>query len=272
MEVIVRHFGTNKEKVIRVDRNLQHQNDGLAIYLVDLWVLCAPHFTLDDDLALSVLYNGKFYSNPHDLIPLVMFARVDLLQVPPYIVDKLHVDGTSLSEAISWISEAQNRYGPMYSSISDVTAAISTLSNSHQHQHQNDGIDGLPNAQPQPPEAVDPGAAAPVAANQQNFFQQWIRVGLLARLAIFYFMFYHDRVESPKQQMLIIGKLYSCIRGLFSLDDFVGCFDVRGLVGCLPAPNRHTVKSIFLRTLLLGKSLLLSCDIYGWSFMVVHAS
>lgn len=204
MEVVVRHIGSNQEKVVRIDRNLQYQNGGVAISLVDLWVLCAPHFTLDDDLALSVLYNGKFFSDPHDLIPLVTFTRIELLQVPPSIVDKLHVDGTSLSDAISWISDAQNRARPSYSAVSDLTAAISTLSNSH--QHQNETHVGAPNAQHQPAEIADPGAVAPPAPNQPNFFQQWVRVGLLARLAIFYFMFYHDRVESPSQQMLIIGK------------------------------------------------------------------
>lgn len=207
MEVIVRHIGSNQEKVIRIDRNLHYQNGGIAISLVDLWVLCAPHFTLDDDLALSVLYNGQFYSSPHELIPLVTLARIELLQVPPSIVDKLHVDGTSVSEAISWISDAQNRCRPSYSAVSNLTAAISTLSNSQ--QHLNETQDGAPNAQHQPAEMVDPGAVAPPAPNQPNFFQQWVRVGLLARLAIFYFMFYHDRVESSSQQMLIIGK-YPC--------------------------------------------------------------
>lgn len=204
MEVVVRHIGSNQEKVIRIDRNLQFQNGGIAISLFDLWVLCAPQFTLDDDLALSVLYNGNFFSDPHDLIPLVASARIELLQVPPSIVDKLHVDGTSLSDAISWISDAQNRSQPSYSSVSDLTATISTLPNSH--QHLNETHDRAPNTHHQPAELVDPGAVAPAAPNQPNFFQQWVRVGLLARLAIFYFMFYHDRVESSSQQMLIIGK------------------------------------------------------------------
>lgn len=218
MEIVVKYSGQERSFLFtRHNTNNYDIAERDGILLSDICERLVWHFSLKDDMAVVLLYNGHFYLDGSQRIKLLSpTSTMYLLQVPLDTAIHLHVDQPSVTHAIEWMSSSCDLQDPKMKDSAQLTMLLSTCAPTTETNNTRDSALGNVNSPDQTDAAVANGGAAavdnnPVVAainNEPHFLMRWIRVSLIIRLALFYFVFYHEREESMEKKAAIIGKSY----------------------------------------------------------------
>lgn len=221
MEITVRHVSSGKERAFAFTEYNSDEFSEIvsnnSVKASSLWEKCACHFPLEETLALVLFHNEKFIVNGEERIQLSNLRRtvVYLLQVPPALAGHLHFDNTSISHALQWTSNECDLSDEVQSNVAHLSLVFSVNSAS-EHKHE------VSEATPLAGNDANNNNVNNDNINNENnnlparhWIFQWIRVSLIVRLAIFYFVFYHERDIVFEKKAMIIGKKWYCFVVIF---------------------------------------------------------